>query len=105
MVHPAWTPSAPPIAYGPAAYPPQHGAPPPPNVRTRPPAAAPMSPAAAPMPPAAHSGAVQAMPPAQAARVAAAHDGAPQAPGALGLVLFAAPLAFATMAVAALAFL
>lgn len=77
-------PSAPPVAFGPTV-PPQHGSRPPPNVRTRPPSFAPPANAVAQAPSAA---------PAPA-----------QAPGVLGLVLFAAPLAFATMAVAALALL
>ncbi|MBX3224066.1 MAG: hypothetical protein KF795_26360 [Labilithrix sp.] len=91
-----WTPAPPPMAFGPGAYSPRHDAPHPPNVRTRPPPGAP-SPAGA-APPA---GALVAFAP-PAASIALPHE---QAPGVLGLVLFAAPLAFATMAVAALAFL
>jgi len=79
-----WTPSAPPIAFGPVVHS-APSAPPPANVRTRPPSFAP--PAAAPSIPAAD--------PHLSARP----------PGVLGLLLFAAPLAFATIAVAALALL
>ena len=84
-----WTPSAPPIAFGPVAHAPPT-APPPANVRTRPPSTAPPANVAVPLP--MPASAITAPP-------------AVEAPGVLGLVLFAAPLAFATMAVAALALL
>ncbi|MDF2692754.1 MAG: hypothetical protein K0S65_1137 [Labilithrix sp.] len=86
LVRGNWTPSAPPIAFGPTAQAPRQTQPPP-NVRVRPPSVAP--------PPAVHSFPPPGILPASNA----------QAPGLLGLVLFAAPLAFATMAVAALALL
>ena len=88
MPRPRGTPSAPPVAVGPTV-PPQDGSRPPPNVRTRPLSFAP--------PANAHL-----LVPHSAPSIAPAPE---QAPGVLGLVLFAAPLAFATMAVAALALL
>jgi hypothetical protein len=78
-----------PIAFRPTAHP-QHGTPLPANVRTRPPSVAPAPMARQP----------SSLPP--PANLVAPET---KASGVLGLVLFAAPLAFATVAVAVLAFL
>jgi len=83
-----WTPSAPPIAFGPVVHASPSAAPPA-NVRTRPPSVAPPAVAQQQRTPS----------------IAIGPAASAQAPGVLGLILFAAPLAFATMAVATLALL